>query len=450
MSDDEERLPAWSEALASARDELPSSDVLHCSVATVSTHSCVLVRWDFGRQGGTFGVAEAAVFESATRTAIEARLPLVTITRSGGTRLPEGMRALVGIPRAALALSDLRAAGLPHLSVADNPTTGGVWVAIGTQADLRFAISGGVVAFSGPRVVPVMTGRELAPGSNTAEAAYDAGLVDAIGSHDDAGAWLATALTALSAETSDKHEALETPSAASPPQADGAEQFAATRKVTRPSGNDLIDQLLTNRVELRSSDDATRAVIGRLSGRRVVAVALAARRGGMPAPAGFGLLGRAARLAGALDLALITLIDTPGADPHTEAAGLSAAIAAAMTEVLVTPAPTVALLHGEGGSGGALAAATVDLLGVGEHGWFGALGPDGAAAALRSTPAEAARLMRITPQELVEDGVADAFVATGGAAGWIAAAIDVLRRDQTEQRLARRRGRWSSPLPEIG
>jgi acetyl-CoA carboxylase carboxyl transferase subunit beta len=166
----------------------------------------------------------------------------------------------------------------------------------------------------------------------------------------------------------------------------------------------------------------------------------------MPTPAGFGLLGRAARLAGTVDAALVTFIDTPGADPHTEAAGLSAAIAWAMTEVLSTSAPTVALLHGEGGSGGALAAATTDLIGVGPHGWFGALGPDGAAAALRSTPGEAARLMRITPSELVEDRVADAFVDTGEEKSWIVAAIDRLRSVPLEQRLTARRARWSAPL----
>jgi acetyl-CoA carboxylase carboxyl transferase subunit beta len=443
MNDHDQRLPSWSEELAPATEELQSSETLHASIAAIDAHAAVFLRWDFGRHGGTFGIAEADVFEAATRTAVDRRLPLVTITRSGGTRLPEGMRALVGIPRAVLALADLRNAGLPHLSVADNPTTGGVWVAIGTQADLRFAIRGGVVGFSGPRVVPVMTGRELAAGGNTAEAAYDAGLVDGIGDHDEAATWLATALRALDA---DEPEQLEAPPDQDAPTTDGAEQFAATREVSRPSGSELIDRLLTDRVELRSSDNATRATVGRIAGRRVIAVALSAQRGGMPTPAGFGLLGRAARAAGTVNATLVTFVDTPGADPHTEADGLSASIAAAMTEVLVTPAPTVALLIGEGGSGGALAAATTDVIGVGPHGWFGALGPDGAAAALRSSPGDAARLLRITPAELLEDGVANAYVSEGDEAKWLATTIDQLRSVPTERRLSARRARWSAPL----
>ncbi|HVT21981.1 MAG TPA: carboxyl transferase domain-containing protein [Mycobacteriales bacterium] len=443
MSAEEPRLPGWSETLAPAAEELASSDTLHSSIAAVDGHQAVFLRWDFGRHGGTFGVAEADVFEAAVRTAIARRLPLVTVTRSGGTRLPEGMRALVGIPRAVLALADLRAAGLAHLCVADHPTTGGVWVAIGTQADLRLAIRGGTVGFSGPRVVPVMTGRELSAGANTAAAAYDAGLVDALATVDEAGQWLASALSVLSGEAPEPLDATSDPPA---PDVDGAEQFTTSREVERPSGAELIDAMLTDRIELRSADRATRATLGRLKGRRVVAVALAAPRGGMPTPAGFGLVGRAARLAGTVEAALVTLIDTPGADPHTEAEGLSAAIAEAMTDVLATPAPTVALLHGEGGSGGALAAATADVIGVARYAWFGALGPDGAAAALRSTPGEAARLMRITPRELLQDGFADGYVADGEEATWVATAIDRLRSVPAEQRLSARRRRWSSPL----
>jgi acetyl-CoA carboxylase carboxyl transferase subunit beta len=443
MIDHEPRVPRWSETLASASDELPGSDVLHCSVATIGGHCCVLVRWDFGHQGGTFGVAEADAFVAATRSAQDRQLPLVTITRSGGTRLPEGMRALVGIPRAALALDDLRAAGLPHISVADNPTTGGVWVAIGAGADVRIAVRGAVLGFSGPRVVTAMTGRSLPEGANTAEAAYAAGLVDAIASHDEVGDLLGRILATL---RPDEPQAVP-PSKESAPKAREAEaQLSESREAARPCGDELLAAMLAERVPLESADEVTSAAIGRLAGRRVIAVALAGSRGAMPGPHGFALLVRAARLAGDLNLALVVLVDTPGADPHTEADGLSAAIGDAVLAVLRTPAPTVAFVHGEGGSGGALAGAVTDLVGIGEHGWFAALGPEGAAAALRTSVGEAAAQMRITPADLLEDGFADALVAPGTETDWTATAIDGLRVLPLEQRLARRRERWSSPL----
>src|SRR4051812_17673042 len=76
----------------------------------------VVVEWRFAVHGGTFGERESAAFAAACRQAIDTATPLVTILRSGGTRLQQGMRSLVGIPRAALALGDLAAAGLPHIS----------------------------------------------------------------------------------------------------------------------------------------------------------------------------------------------------------------------------------------------------------------------------------------------------------------------------------------------
>ena len=444
MTDRESRLPSWSEALISVSEELESSDVLHCGVGVIGDRSAVVVRWDFGRQGGTFGVTEAEVFTTAVGTAIARRLPLVTITRSGGTRLPEGMRALVGIPRTALALEDLRSAGIPHVCVADNPTTGGVWVAIGSNADIRIAVQGAVVGFSGPRVVTAMTGSPLADGGNTADSAYAAGLVDAVATHEDVAELLTRTLGAL---RPDEPTPTARPGTAGVPAHDAARQLHDSRETARPSGDELIAELVTELVPLRGSDEVTSAGIGRLAGRRVVAVALAGPRAAMPGPGGFALLARAAELAGTVDAALVVLVDTPGADPHREDDGLSAAIAAATLAVLRTPAPTISIVHGEGGSGGALAGAVTDVVGVGPHGWFAALGPDGAAAAMRTTPDEAAALMRISPAELLADGFADSYVAPGSETAWLATAIDGLRSIPSEQRLRQRRARWSSPLP---
>src|SRR6476646_6359529 len=94
----------------------------------------LVVEWDFTVRGGSFGEHEADIFVAACAEAVDTATPLVTVVRSGGTRLQEGVRALVGIPRATLALADVRAAKLAHLAVVASPTTGGVWVAIGSQA----------------------------------------------------------------------------------------------------------------------------------------------------------------------------------------------------------------------------------------------------------------------------------------------------------------------------
>src|SRR4051794_30066400 len=383
------------------------------SAVSVRRHSyadapALVVEWDFAVRGGSFGEHEADVFVAACAEAVDSDLPVVTVLRSGGTRLQEGMRALVGIPRASLALADVRAARLPHLAVVASPTTGGVWVAVGSQADLRVGVRGATVGFSGPRVIEAMTGARLPEGANTAESALAAGLLDDVVDDGDVDAWIARALHVLRGRVSSG--TVPVVAEVNAPDRLGWAQVQHSRAISRPSGRELAAALLDDRVPLRGGGDSVEAWAGLLLGRSVVLVAVAGHRAGRATPAGYQLLRRAAGLAGHLGLPLVTLVDTAGADPlpASEQAGVAAEIAAALTEVLACDAPTVAVVHGEGGSGGALAGAVCDLVAVTPDGWFAALSPEGAAAALRREPAQAADLMRVSPAELVTDGVADA------------------------------------------
>jgi acetyl-CoA carboxylase carboxyl transferase subunit beta len=426
-------------------------DAVRWAAGPVAGHDVVACVWDFGTYGGSFGEREADALVAACAKAAAARFPLVTFVRTGGTRLQEGMAALVGIPRAALALERLADAGVPHLSVADQPTTGGVWVAVTSGADLRVGVAGATVGFSGPRVVEAMTGQPLPEGSHTAEGAFGAGLLDAVGPGEQVGAWLDRALGALGyagGETSRADTAGEIGDVA-PPETSGIGQVQRARTADRPDGAVLLDRLLDGAVDLRGADQTVRAVAGRAAGGRpVVAVALAACRGGRPTPAGYALLERAASLADRLRLPLLLLVDTPGADPgaDSEAGGIASAIAGGMRAVLRCRSATLAVVHGEGGSGGALAAATADLVLVTENGYFTALGPEGAAAALRCSAEEAADLMALRPADLRQLGFADRVVSSAGLRATVAAGLHELAEADAETRRTGRIARWSAPL----
>ena len=411
----------------------------------------VCAAWDFSVYGGSFGEDDASALVAAAATAVAERRPLLTLVRSGGTRLQEGMAALVGIPRARLALLDLAAAGLPHLSVADAPTTGGVWISVASAADLRVAVDGATVGFAGPRVVEAVTGQLPPAGSHTARSAYGAGLVDACLPAEEVPGWLARALTALACEP------VDVPAAGpgvEPPRRGGWEQVQAARARTT-SGGDLLDALLADGVPLRApgGDPTVAARLGRLAGRPVVGVALAAELGGRPTPDGYRLAARAYRLAGRLGLPVLSLVDTPGAEPGTasEEGGIAPAMGEALDALLQCPSPTVALVHGEGGSGGALAAAACDRLLLTPDSYFAAIGPEGAAAALRRPAAECADLLRLTPADLVALGAADAVLGDpGDVVGWVA---DLVREDVSAgadgapRRRRQRISRWRRPLP---
>jgi acetyl-CoA carboxylase carboxyl transferase subunit beta len=402
----------------------------------------IAAAWDFSTYGGSFGEDDATVLEAAAATAVAERLPLLTLVRSGGVRLQEGMAALIGIPRARIALQRLAAEGLPHLSVADAPTTGGVWISVTCGADLRVAVEGATVAFAGPRVVEAFTGVLPAADSHTAESAYEAGLVDALLPGEQVVGWLRQVLTALTPEPVPFGPATPVPA----PDVRGRVQVQRARSRTQ-GGRGLLGQLLTDLVPMRAprGDDTVAAVIGRLSGQPVVGVAVAAETAQRPTPDGYRLATRAYRLAARLRLPVLSLVDTPGADPGTasEQDGIAAAMGEALDALLACPTPTVALVHGEGGSGGALAAATADLVLMTADSYFAAIGPEGAAAALRTPPEECADLMRITPADLVALGFADAVATPADAA----AHLSQLSQLPDSDRLVRRRARWGAPLP---
>lgn len=421
--------------------------------STIGASAVIVVSWDFDVLGGSFGELDAGAFLAAVDASIRARRPLISLLRSGGTRLQEGVAGLVGMARATIGVRRLAEAGIPHIAVADQPTTGGVWVTLGSRADLRCAVEGATIGFAGPRVVEAVTGAAPGPQSHTAAAAYEAGLVDALVSPAEVPHWLDRALAAL--ET--PHiRAVTSPPAAPLPIRDGAEQLRAARERPRPAGSELLEHLLDDSVGLRGGDDSVAVAVGRLvaSDQPVVAVALAAQRGGRPTPAGYRLLTRAARLASRLELALLTLIDTPGAEPGpaAEREGLAAAIGEAMDAVLSCRAATVAVLVGEGGSGGALAAACCDTLLVAPDAYFAALAPEGAAITLRLPVDEIARRYGLRPADLLALGMADAAVPAPDSKAFgraLAAAIATQSWLEPARRQAARERRWSGPLPGV-
>jgi acetyl-CoA carboxylase alpha subunit len=116
----------------------------------------------------------------------------------------------------------------------------------------------------------------------------------------------------------------------------------------------------------------------------------------------------------------------------------------ALDALLTCPSPTVAVVHGEGGSGGALAASAADLVLITPDAYFAAIGPEGAAAALRRPAAECADLMAITPRDLLTLGAADALIDDVAA---VASHVAGLSVSSSKTRFAARRARWTAPLP---
>jgi len=143
---------------------------------------------------------------------------------------------------------------------------------------------------------------------------------------------------------------------------------------------------------------------------------------GMARPEGYR---KAARLMGMADrfgLPVISLVDTPGAYPgvDAEARGQAEAIARSTQACLELGVPNVAVIVGEGSSGGAIAIATANRVLMLEHAIYTVISPEGAASILwhdTSKAQDAATSMKITAQDMARFGVIDTIVnePTGGA-----------------------------------
>ena len=143
---------------------------------------------------------------------------------------------------------------------------------------------------------------------------------------------------------------------------------------------------------------------------------------GMAKPEGYRKAIRLMKLAEKFNLPIITLVDTPGAYPGVgaEQRGQSEAIAKCIEVSLNLKIPTLSVIIGEGGSGGAIAIATTNKVLMLEHSIYSVISPEGCASILWKNTKyaeEAAASMKITAQDLKELGIIDSIILepVGGA-----------------------------------
>ena len=170
--------PGYEEQLRRARDATGARHAVTTGVATVAAEPCVLIGFEFSFLGGSMGAAEGARIARAFSVAAAEGLPIVCIAASGGSRMQEGTSALVQMQVVAAAIAGARRAGIPHVAVAGDPTTGGVWSSLIAGADVLIGVPGARVSFSGSRTRPA--GADPESGEFLADGKWAHGFVDAL------------------------------------------------------------------------------------------------------------------------------------------------------------------------------------------------------------------------------------------------------------------------------
>jgi len=214
------------------------------------------------------------------------------------------------------------------------------------------------------------------------------------------------------------------------------QKVMVARHPHRPYTRDYIQAFVTDFSELHgdrllSDDQSIVGGLGWINGEAVMVLGTQKGRDtksnlacnfGCPFPEGYRKALRLMRLAAKFNIPIVCLIDTPGAFPGIdgEQRHVAEAIAVNLREMFRLPVPIVAVVIGEGGSGGALGIGVANRILILEHSYYSVISPEGCAAILwkdRAFANEAAAALKLTAPDLMELEIADEIIPepVGGA-----------------------------------
>ncbi|MFC9993919.1 acetyl-CoA carboxylase carboxyltransferase subunit alpha [Nocardia sp. NPDC127526] len=428
----------YRQRIEQARAKTGERDAAIFGAGTIDGTPLVAAVMEFGFMGGSMGAAVGEAITRAAEFALEQRLPLLLGCASGGARMQEGSISLMQMAKTSQAIARMHEEGLLVVCLLTDPTFGGVTASFAMLGDVLVAEPGALIGFAGPGVIRETIGEDLPPGFQTAEFLLEHGLLDAVVPRAQLRSYLAKV---FAAHTAGSPEELRVPPVAiTDPAAVNARPAAETVKIARERERPTtlsfaavaFDSFLELRGDRMFADSA--ALVGgvaTLGGRTVMLIGhekgsdtkeSIARNFGMPEPEGYRKALRLMRHAAKFGMPIITLIDTPGAYPGVgaEERGQAGAIAQAIMESSRLAVPIVAVVTGEGGSGGALALGVADTVLMFENSYYSVISPEGCAAILwgsRSAASEAAQALKITAAELLRLGVVDGVIPEPDAAG---------------------------------
>ena len=446
--------PGYEEKIASLQKRTGLKEAIICARATIHGLPCLVGAMDsrfmMASMGSVVGEKITRLFERATAE----RLPVVLFSASGGARMQEGIVSLMQMAKTSAAVGRHHEAGLLYISVLTDPTTGGVTASFASLGDYLISEPGTLIGFAGRRVIEDTIAQDLPESFQRAEFLLEHGFLDLIVPRSRmrdtlyqlldlhaAPAFMATDATAAGSDA----VAIGATAAAIPSVPADDESIPALtaeacldmiRQKGRPVIGDYLPLVFDEALELHGDrlfheDSAIYGGIGRLGGQPVTIIAH--RKGrtldenmranfGMPHPEGYRKAMRLMHEAEKFGRPIVCMIDTTGAycGVGAEERGQGEAIARNLLEMMSLKVPVIALVVGEGGSGGALAIGVADRMAMLGNALYSVISPRGFASILWKDPTrerEAANLLKITARDLKRLGICDVVLPepAGGA-----------------------------------
>ncbi|SEA06656.1 acetyl-CoA carboxylase carboxyl transferase subunit beta [Pseudobutyrivibrio sp. ACV-2] len=395
-------------------------------------------RFLMGSMGYIVGERVTRLFEIATRK----KLPVILFCCSGGARMQEGMISLMQMEKTANAVKVFNDAGGFYISVLTNPTMGGVTASFAMLGDVILAEKGAMIGFAGARVVEQNTGEKLPDDFQTAEFQKSHGYVDDVVTRQELRDKLIFLLDmhkrkinlpklfGMKRKIPFRKRQSQKRSLDLTNRRTAWETVEIARSQKRPTCRNYIDKLFDNFYELygdriggedhaiiggiASFHGRPVTVIGNQKGKENIQDALY-RNFGMASPSGYRKVMRLAEQAEKFGRPIVFFIDTIGADcrKQSEINGQGVAIANVLNKIGTLKTPTLSIIIGEGGSGGALA------LGIGNEVWmlenavYSVLTPESYSSIIwkdNSRAPEAANRMKMCARDLLELGIIDRII----------------------------------------
>ena len=431
----------YKERIAAAQKKADAKSGAFYGKATLDEHPLIVAGIDFSFIGGSMGSAVGEAITRAAELALETRTPLLVISASGGARMQEGCISLMQMVKTSQAVGRLNEEGILYMSLLTDPTYGGVSASYATLGDVLIAEPEAHIGFAGPTVIEQTIRQTLPSGFQTAGFLMDHGMLDLVEKRENLRRTIRNML-----EFHQRSEAArgETDSAEWLPVTEGAEPVSdpdaiakrpawevvqLARELGRPHTLEYTGLVFDDFLELHGDrmfeeDSAIVGGLARLGELTLMLIGhqkgsntseMMERNFGMPEPEGYRKGMRLMRYAAKFWMPIVTLVDTAGAYPGlgAEERGQSNAIAESILLMSRLPVPTVTVVTGEGGSGGALALAATDRVLMLENSYYSVISPEGCATILFKDAASAPRAaaaLRITAPDLLALGVMDAVV----------------------------------------
>ncbi len=140
----------------------------------------VVAVFDFAFMGGSMGSVVGEKVTRAIEKALAESWPCIVFSSSGGARMQESILSLMQMAKTSAALSRLKEAGLPFVSVLTDPTTGGVTASFAMLGDINMAEPRALIGFAGPRVIEQTIRQKLPDGFQRSEYLLEHGMIDMI------------------------------------------------------------------------------------------------------------------------------------------------------------------------------------------------------------------------------------------------------------------------------